>query len=219
MLPISSYCSIPSLAEVDSSFEYTPGLVPYANPEIFDRAVLTETLDQLSRYAAEFDPPTEGDPDHCSGFFWNNGQFTHSDALAYYCFVRLLRPRTILEVGSGFSTLVARDAIVRNGVGRLVCVEPNPRRFLEDQAQVELVRKPVRISIPVFFATSSKMAISWSSINAHSEDRKRLRTCTCASVPHLGRDVVVHAHDIFLPSVCRSNGCATSRLTGRSSTC
>jgi len=58
--------------------------------------------------------------------------------MAYYCFVRLVQPATIVEIGSGFSTLVALEAAERNGFGAVHCIEPFPREFLRNDPRVIL---------------------------------------------------------------------------------
>ena len=150
---------------------------------------MTALLAELQPFADEFAPD--------SGF-WNNSQFTMSDAMAYYCFIRRFRPRTIVEIGSGFSTLVALEATKRNGFGRILCVEPHPRDFLVD-ADVELVRRPVQTVNDLnewlsadgdFLFIDSTHTVKTGSDCLHLYLRL---------LPKLRRRVLVHAHDIFLP--------------------
>ena len=58
-------------------------------------------------------------PSRIKGFFWANPMFSSCDAMAYYCMIRRTRPQTVLEVGSGFSSLVALEALRANGQGQL----------------------------------------------------------------------------------------------------
>ena len=41
--------------------------------------------------------------------------------------LRNLRPANIIEIGSGFSTQVALEAVAKNGMGNIACIEPYPR--------------------------------------------------------------------------------------------
>ena len=50
--------------------------------------------------------------------------------MSYYCVIRDRKPKRIIEVGSGFSTFVASEAVAANGHGEIVCIEPYPRDFL-----------------------------------------------------------------------------------------
>jgi hypothetical protein len=56
--------------------------------------------------------------------------FDGTDALVAYCMIRHFQPRLIIEVGSGFSSLVLAEAAVKNNSCPLVCIEPFPLDFL-----------------------------------------------------------------------------------------
>src|SRR5262245_49908827 len=120
IVPIGPYSNVPSIDDINSSYEYVEKDPPYLNHYIFDDDILATTLKEINRYASEFDPEVDGDESSARRFFWNNSQFSYSDAMAYYCFIRKFKPKTILEVGSGFSTLVAVEAARRNETGKLV---------------------------------------------------------------------------------------------------
>lgn len=130
VIPANFYSNIPSIEEVRGSFEYSTRQPPYLDSGIFDDDRMLRFLADLVPFTAEFDPPQDGDENAPAGFFWKNSQFSHSDAMSFYAMVRHLRPRRIVEVGSGFSTLVASAALAKNGSGEIVCIEPYPRPFL-----------------------------------------------------------------------------------------
>jgi hypothetical protein len=118
ILAANRLSDIPLLEEVERSFESQFAEGPYNAASIFNPKVIAGFLDQLDGYADEFDPPSEGDIDVPAGFFWRNPAFSWSDAMAYYCVLRYFQPLCIVEIGSGFSTLVALQAIKRNRGGR-----------------------------------------------------------------------------------------------------
>lgn len=192
MLPVSFYSNSPSVEEILESFEYREP-APYLDERLFDGARMAALLAELQPFADEFNPGAD---------FWNNSQFTFSDAVAYYCFIRRFRPQTIVEIGSGFSTLVALEAVKRNGAGRLICVEPHPRAFLLDataNANVELVRRPAQTIEDLnewlsadgdFLFIDSTHTVKTGSDCLHLYLRL---------LPKLRRRTLVHAHDIFLP--------------------
>ena len=66
-----------------------------------------------------------------------NGWFDCGDAELYYSMIRTLRPNLIIEVGSGFCTRFAVEACIKNGKGRMVCIDPNPRTDLPDFVRFE----------------------------------------------------------------------------------
>jgi hypothetical protein len=130
VIPVNFYSNTPSISETFNPYEYNEAEPPYLHCGIFDRDALRADLVELVRYGVDFTPAQTGDKDSSRSYFWKNGQFTGSDAMAYYAYVRRLRPRNIVEIGSGFSSLIALQALARNTVGRLHCIEPFPRPFI-----------------------------------------------------------------------------------------
>ncbi len=174
---------------------------PYLDSTVFDTASLLAGLSEVEAHAGEFKAPHDDDPSSPSGFFWNNGQFGYSDALAYYGLLRHRKPATVLEIGSGFSTLIADRALQVNGDGRIVCIEPYPRPFLEGLARVEqVVRQPVqaidaewindllRDGDVLFIDSTHTVKIGSDCVHLY------LRL-----LPRLRRKLLVHVHDIYLP--------------------
>jgi hypothetical protein len=202
VLPVNVYSNSPSVQEVRTSYEYAdPEAAPYRTPDLFDEERLAAVLAQLAPYAAEFSPPVEGDESTGREFFWNNSQFSYSDAMMYYCFIRSFRPQTVVEIGSGFSTLVAVEALKRNGSGRIVCVEPFPRDFLKESPDIELVQREAQ-------SLAAEELDGWLSADGDFLFIDSTHTVKTGSdclhlylrlLPRAKRNLLVHAHDIFLP--------------------
>jgi hypothetical protein len=200
VLPCNFYSGIPSTLEIENSFEYAGTEAPFSNPEVFSREDMRKALVNLIPFAAEFDPPRSGDEENCSEYFWENSQFGYSDALSYYALIRQLKPAQIVEIGSGFSSLVAKKALEDNGTGRLDCIEPYPRHFLKSLSGLTLHEKPVQ-------------SISSTSLNKMLRDGDILFIDSTHTVkngsdcvhlylrllPEIKRDIYVHVHDVFLP--------------------
>lgn len=76
----------------------------------------------------------------------------HPFDLAYlHQTVRRMKPYTVLEFGSGFSTLFMADALERNGQGKIVSVESNQRWLDNTAAKIPaalLPRVDLRLGIP-----------------------------------------------------------------------
>jgi len=198
--PINFYSNTPSIEDIKNSYEYKEAQAPYLSKTLFDEAILAQTLRELTSYSLEFDPTTEGDEQKCENFFWKNSQFSYSDAMSYYCFIRNLRPKTIVEIGSGFSTLVAIEAIAKNAAGTIICVEPFPRPFLESNKTILLMRERAQ-------------DLNADSLNGLLQDGDVLFIDSTHTVktgsdclhiylrllPHIKRTIYVHVHDVFLP--------------------
>lgn len=199
--PVNFYATVPSIAEIESSFEYADGAVPYLDDQLFDHTRMLQQLAELTDYSADFAPDEDGNEETCeNGFFWKNSQFSYSDAMSYYSFVRKLKPGRIVEIGSGFSTLVATQAVKENGRGSITCIEPFPRPFLKTLNDITLIpRKAQDISAAelddmledgdVLFIDSTH-TVKTGSDCAHIYLRL---------LPRLTKTVYVHIHDIFLP--------------------
>jgi hypothetical protein len=138
------------------------------------------------------------------GFDFRNGYFDGLDAAIYYALIRDLRPRRVVEIGSGFSTRIASRALARNrdagADGELICVEPFPERRLTDaQLPITLIRERVEhIGLELFesLQPNDVLFIDSSHVATFAGDvcREFLDI-----LPRLPRGVWVHVHDIFFP--------------------
>jgi hypothetical protein len=203
LAPSNFYSNIPSIADVRDSFEYADGAIPYLDEAIFDAQGLQDSLRELIPFSEDFDPPLEGNEKTCHSYFWGNSQFCFSDAMSYWAFVRKTKPRTIVEIGSGFSSLVAMEALQKNGSGALRCIEPYPRQFVKGlAAERKLLLDQVRAQ-----------DVTADMLNGMLEDGDILfidstHTVKAGSdclhiylrlLPKIRKKILVHVHDIFLP--------------------
>lgn len=201
--PCNYYSSIPSLDEIQESFEYRldDEYPPYADLDVFaSHERPAHLLKALTEFSGEFDPPLEGNEDDPVGYFWKNSQFSHSDAMAYYCFIRYFRPSKIVEIGSGFSTLIARQASEKNGETDLICVEPFPRSFLEQIEGLKLIKEKAQ-DLPVNWLNDNLAGGDVLFIDS-THTVKTGSDCLnlyLRMIPHIKHDVIIHVHDIFLP--------------------
>src|SRR5438132_4457440 len=127
--------------QVIPDFWYTPVFNPDAVPapvwngSFFDCAAFSlergleflrkhhRFLDELSKFPLQ----ESGDT---TKYYWDNPQFSHVDAATYYSLVRSLQPKQVIEIGVGFSTMLAVEAIRKNGSGEIVCIDPHPPDFV-----------------------------------------------------------------------------------------
>jgi hypothetical protein len=138
-------------------------------------------------------------------FDFTNGWFTGPDACTYYALVRQLKPRRIIEIGSGYSTRIASLAVARNDAeghsGEIFCIEPYPKeRLTKSSARFTLVEKAVQ-DVPLsFFAGLANDDI----LMIDSSHIVTLGSDVCYEfleiLPRLNPGVWVHVHDIFLPT-------------------
>ncbi|HVE94461.1 MAG TPA: class I SAM-dependent methyltransferase [Acidimicrobiales bacterium] len=165
---------------------------------------LLRWLHGLRDELAELASGGRGAGDEAARFRLENGHFDHADAYALYGIVRRFGPKKIVEVGSGFSTLVAAAALERNRQdgrpGSLVCIEPYPKPWLRDLEGVDELREQPLESLPlndltalsagdVLFLDSTHVVRTGGDVVYEFLD----------VVPRLAPGVLVHVHDVFLP--------------------
>ncbi len=120
--------------------------------------------------------------------------------MAYYCMIRLKKPKTIIEIGSGASTLVARMAVAKNGLGRIVAVEPYPLDYLPGLKDIELVRERAQDLDSAFFnerfEDGDMLFIDSTHTVKHDSDVLHIYLRV---LPEIVSDITVHVHDVYLP--------------------
>lgn len=199
LLPFTFYSPVPSVAELQSGWERQSD-APFFEPFLYDNLKMMDFLDNcLAPFASEFTPPRIAE-DGAGTFYWHNPSFSYSDAMALYCVVRYLKPGLVLEIGSGFSTLIIDLALRANGSGRRISIDPFPRDFITQLCNTQdLIEDQVQ-NIPLeFFAQLRPRDILFVD-SSHSV--RQSSDCTfiyLKVIPKLGIDVFIHSHDIFLP--------------------
>ncbi len=141
------------------------------------------------------------------GYAFNNGFFESVDAEVAYCLARHLKPKCVIEVGGGYSSRVLAAALGVNlhadGVsGEMITIDPYPDRFprrgLGDR--VRLITEPVQnVDLDVFLSLRSGDFLFLDSshvVGIGSDVVKEYLEI----LPRLQPGVVIHAHDIFIPS-------------------
>jgi hypothetical protein len=129
-------------------------------------------------------------------FDFENGYFSGFDAAVYYSLIRQLKPQRIIEIGGGYSTRIAHQALSANGEGDLTCIEPHPERL---NGTVNLIRKRVEQIEVDFFSSLAANDILF----IDSSHTVKFGSDVCYEflevLPTLKPGVWVHVHDIFFP--------------------
>lgn len=193
---------------------YTPVYAPGSLPEsvwsgTFDAGVRYNADEQVAlmervhRFQDELElmdvEPSERQSD-LTRFYWRNPEFSHGDAVLYYSLLRHLCPRRVIEVGGGYSTLLASAAAERNGATQITCIEPYPRAFLEKGIpRVHLEKKLVQDVPPEFFDGLGENDVLFIDSSHVSKTGSDVNHLYLRILPRLRAGVWVHLHDIFLP--------------------
>ena len=162
-------------------------------------------LDLLRDRFPKFRDEYEGFPTKPTGepgrFYLNNHLFEDIDALVAYCMVRHFKPRLIIEVGSGFSSLLLGEAATRNKHSALVCIEPFPREFLREgfPGLQSLMEKQIQDIDLDFFSQLQSGDILFIDSSHTVKIGGDVNYLFLEVLPRLRPGVIVHVHDIFLP--------------------
>jgi hypothetical protein len=154
------------------------------------------------KFRGEYDQfPTEPASGPPGRFYLNNGLFDGTDALVAYCMIRHFQPRLIIEVGSGFSSLVAAQAITKNEGSALICIEPFPLDFLQNgfPGLRSLIQKKVEDVDLEFFSQLQSGDILFIDSSHTVRIGGDVNYLFLDVLPRLKPGVIVHVHDIFFP--------------------
>ncbi len=145
-------------------------------------------------------------PTQETGFYLINGGFMAGDAQVYYALIRQGKPRRIIEIGGGFSSLLAAAACLRNeqefGIKpHLTVIEPYPSDHFRagfpglDQLIEERLQK-VDMKLFTSLEAGDICFIDSTHVLRPGNDVHREY---CEILPRLAAGVLVHIHDISLP--------------------
>ena len=198
--PANFYSSIPTILEINNSWEYKQEL-PYMIPEIYPQDLLEKMLDSMIQVCSGFDALDLND--YLKSDYFKNDQFAYSDALSYYAMIKEKKPSKIIEIGSGYSTLIALKALRENGKGELLCIEPYPSDLLKKlskEPEITLLKTKVE---NLDILEISNMLLDGDFLFIDSTHTVKAGSDTLfiyfKLLPILKKKIYIHIHDIFLP--------------------
>jgi predicted O-methyltransferase YrrM len=199
------YSPIPEVAEVkldeEEIFAAPPGI---RGIDLNEKAQLELLRHFATTYYSEQPFTEKATPGR--RYFFENPAYSYSDGLILYCMIRHLRPRRIVEVGSGYSSCVMLDTNELFFNNSIACtfIDPYPQLLRDliqesDNTHIRILGKQVQqIDDDVFrelepsdilFIDSSHLAKTGSDVN-----------CLVFKIlPLLREGVYVHFHDVFYP--------------------
>jgi len=139
-------------------------------------------------------------------YYFNNVAFCHTDAVVLYSVLRWLKPKRLIEVGSGFSSAVTLDTdeLFLSGSLDITFIEPFPQTLNvllteKDRQRATLINKPLQdVGVGLFrelragdilFIDSTHVAKTGSDVNCIFFEL----------LPALEPGVWIHFHDIMYP--------------------
>jgi len=156
----------------------------------------------LPKYLEDYDYSWE--PVDETTFYINNGQFGWCDSRILFGMLRYLEPKRIIEVGSGYTSLLTADVNRRFFKKELefTCIEPYPREFLLNGVSgiSRLIAKKIE-NLPLStFSNLQSGDILFIDSSHVSKTGSDVNYLFFEVIPRLPEGVLIHIHDIFLPA-------------------
>jgi predicted O-methyltransferase YrrM len=182
LTPVDFYSPIPNTTALDAwSLQGDPDWSAH------------DQIERLTRLATAYGADLSRD---LAGYDFRNPMFGPGDTRMLYLTLRDQQPARVIEVGSGYSSIVVQAALRANGRGHHVAIDPYPSALA---APDELQAIAVQNLEPAFFdqlSAGDVLFIDSSHVCTVGSD---VRFLFRDVLPRLQIGVVVHLHDVFLP--------------------
>jgi predicted O-methyltransferase YrrM len=153
-----------------------------------------ELLKRFRAYKQEYDAMAR------ELFTSKNGTFGRVDGEILYCMVREFKPERIVEIGSGYSTVIASRAMAKNQRGSITAIEPYPASILRTLPEFVTVRPCPVQEVPLSeFESLGQNDILFIDSSHVLKEGSDVQYEYMEILPRIQPGVFVHVHDIFLP--------------------
>jgi hypothetical protein len=199
------YSPIPSLEEIKRDESKIFGSIPrnIIGPELHE----AEQLKLLNDFVVYYDEmPFQSQKCEELRYYYENSAYSYSDAILLHCMIRYLKPKRIIEVGSGFSSCMTLDTneLFFSGLIKTTFIEPYPELLMslvKDMNKSTTKIIPTRlqdVDLSEFEALQSNdiLFIDSTHVSKINSDVNRI---FFDILPRLSSGVYIHFHDIFYP--------------------
>jgi hypothetical protein len=201
------YTPIPDTA--DFSADFWDKEIPMLGVELNETEALSFAQQFLPSYFEEFRGlfPIEKPSSSYPGFYVLNGTYMVVDAHMLYGMIRYAKPRRMIEIGSGASTVVTQAAVQKNAQEdhsyrcAIYAIDPFPSPWLQqtDPSVLTVMTMKVQdVPLAFFDALEAGDILFIDSTHVVREGNDVLREYL-EILPRLKPGVFVHVHDISLP--------------------
>jgi hypothetical protein len=140
-------------------------------------------------------------------FFTDNGSFSFGCAAGLHCILRYFKPRRVIEIGSGYSSLVISSALDLNaryasqGPGEHIIIDPYPGEIVKTglRGVSRLIDKRVELMDAEFFDQLGENDVLFVDSSHVVRTGGDVIYLVLDVLPRLRSGVIVHFHDISLP--------------------
>lgn len=204
LIPNHYYEPIPDTRDINDNFWAQRLTTKPITFEIANQLKLLETL--AIKYRKEYTKLPSNPTSNSLQYYVNNVSFCAVDGDVYWSLIRHFKPRKIIEVGSGFSTLLAISALEKNKKdgqhSNLIVIDPYPSKKIARKIsnKSNLILKKVQEMPPSLFQQLQKNDILFIDSSHILKIGSDLYHIFLKILPILRKGVIVHFHDIFLPN-------------------
>jgi hypothetical protein len=161
-----------------------------------------KTFDVISRHFGEMPFSDEHDGHH--RYYYENPSYGFSDACVYWGILATHKPTRLIEIGSGYSSALALDAIEHLNIGtRCTFIDPYPELALKVTAPLradhEILGKQVQHIDPTLVAELQENDILFIDSSHVVKTGSDVHFELTELLPRLRPGVIVHFHDVFYP--------------------
>lgn len=199
------YSPIPSLDEIKRDESKIFGSIPrnIIGLELHE----AEQLKLLNDFVAYYDEmPFQPQKREGLRYYFENPAYSYSDAILLHCMIRYLKPKRIIEVGSGFSSCMILDTneLFFDGSITTTFIEPYPQLLLSlvkdmDESSIKIIPTRLQDVDLSEFETLQANDILFIDSTHVSKINSDVNRIFFDILPRLSSGVHIHFHDIFYP--------------------
>ena len=199
------YSPIPSLDEIKQDESRVFGTIPRVihGLELHESEQL-KLLEDFVQFYKEM--PFQSHKTEELRYYFENSAYSYSDAIFLYCMLRHLKPKRIIEIGSGFSSCVTLDTneLLFNDSIETTFIEPFPELLMslmkeKDKNKARVISKRLQ-DVPLSeFETLRANDILFIDSTHVSKINSDVNRIFFDILPSLSPGVHIHIHDIFFP--------------------
>jgi hypothetical protein len=199
------YSPIPSFEEIKRNRAKIFGEIPRHIPglELHESEQLRVLHDLIQYYESI---PFQRDKVEGLRYYFENVWYSYSDAIFLYCMIRHLKPRRIIEIGSGFSSCATLDTneLFFDSSIKTTFIDPNPDLLMslikeKDKNMIRVIPQRLQdINLNEFdeLQANDILFIDSTHVSKVNSDVNRI---FFEILPSLSPGVYIHFHDIFFP--------------------
>ena len=167
------------------------------------KSILNEINNYLVNFDKEFGHIDVSERQNNLQYTLLNGQFEWMDARLLHYFLQKNKPKKIIEIGSGNSTLLTYNTkLMFNLDIDIICIEPYPSDYLKklnDTGKITLIQSCLEnVDLNIFTTLTENDILFIDSSHVLKLDSDVMFYFT-KIFPLLNKNVLIHIHDIFFP--------------------